>query len=103
VTFRGGTAAPGGELEGQVLRGLETAGLLKRGEVLFTDRTVSRHAYVVFDPRYGARREAALVWLESQGVVPLGRFGRFEYDNSDQCVIKARAAAGRLLARKHTG
>jgi protoporphyrinogen oxidase len=103
VTFRGGSRAPGTELEGQVVTGLERAGLLKRGEVLFTDRTVSRHAYVVFDHAYGARREAALVWLDEQGIVPLGRFGRFEYDNSDQCVIKARATAERMLAQAQRG
>ncbi|MBI5435071.1 MAG: FAD-dependent oxidoreductase [Planctomycetes bacterium] len=103
VTFRGGSAAPGAELEGQVLVGLERAGLLRREQVLFTDRTVSRHAYVVFDHAYGSRREAALGWLVEQGIEPLGRFGRFEYDNSDQCVIKARATAARLLATARRG
>jgi hypothetical protein len=33
----------------------------------------------------------------------LGRFGRFEYDNSDQCVIKARALAGQLLEQARVG
>jgi hypothetical protein len=33
----------------------------------------------------------------------LGRFGRFEYDNSDQCVIKSRALAQKLLQRRQTG
>ncbi|MCK6447535.1 MAG: FAD-dependent oxidoreductase [Planctomycetes bacterium] len=103
VTFRGGTRAPGKELEGQVLAGLERAGLLKRSEVLFTDRHESRHAYVVFDPQYGARREAAFGWLDTFGIVPLGRFGRFEYDNSDQCVIKARALATKLVASARRG
>ena len=35
--------------------------------------------------------------MEANGLIPLGRFGRYDYDNSDQCVIKARALARRLL------
>lgn len=103
VTHPGGTPYPGPELEREVLAGLETAGLIRRDEVLFTDRTSTRHAYVVFDSQYHARRNAALGWMDSVGLVPLGRFGRFEYDNSDQCVIKARALATKLAAGAKRG
>ena len=68
-----------------------------------TDRTSTRHAYVVFDHAYHDRRDAALGWMQAQGLIPLGRFGRFEYDNSDQCVIKARALAAELLERAALG
>jgi protoporphyrinogen oxidase len=95
--------APGRELEGEVLSGLERAGLLRRGEVLFTDRSTTRHAYIVFDHEHYARRSAALGWLEEQGWITLGRFGRFEYDNSDQCVVKARELSRKLLERASTG
>ena len=107
VTVPGGTHAPqsvpGSELEEQVIAGLERAGLLERREVLFCDRSFVRHAYVVFDHEYAARRLAALRWIESSGILPLGRFGRFEYDNSDQCVIKSRALAQSLLMRAAKG
>ena len=98
VTHPGGAPYPGAQLEREVIDGLVAAGLLQRGEVLFTDRTSTRHAYVVFDHEYDARRSAALAWMERVGLIALGRFGRFEYDNSDQCVIKARAVAAGLLA-----
>ncbi len=103
VTSPGGAPFPGGELEEQVIAGLVQAGLVQRREILFTDRASTRHAYVVFDHGYPVRRGAALAWMEGQGLVPLGRFGRFEYDNSDQCVIKARALAARLLERAVVG
>ena len=103
VTHVGGAPFPGRELESEVLSGLERAGLISRGEVLFTDRHSTRHAYVVFDRGYGSRRALALGWMEQVGLIPLGRFGRFEYDNSDQCVIKARALADRLLALARRG
>jgi protoporphyrinogen oxidase len=96
VTHRPGET-PGPELEQEVIAGLEHAGLVRREEILFSDRTTTRHAYIVFDHGFAERRRAALDWLEQQGIAPLGRFGRYDYDNSDQCVIKARALAQRLL------
>lgn len=97
ITWPMHTPFPGEDLEQDVIDGLVHAGLLERDEVLFTDRSTVSHAYVVFDHEYERRRSAALEWLEEQGIVPLGRFGRYEYDNSDQCVIKSRALAERLL------
>ena len=103
VTIPGGSPYPGGELEGDVLAGLVAAGLLRRDEVLFTDRTNIRHAYVVFDHRYAERREAISGWMDEVGLITLGRFGRFEYDNSDQCVIRAKALAQELIPRLQRG
>ena len=82
---------------------MAAAGLLRREEVLLTDRSEIRHAYVVFDHAYAARRKAIFDWMDSVGLVPLGRFGRFEYDNSDQCVARARALAGKLLPELRQG
>ncbi|MEC7232936.1 MAG: FAD-dependent oxidoreductase [Planctomycetota bacterium] len=97
ITTPGGQPFPGPELEQDMLQGLETAGLLRRDEVLVIDRSQVNHAYVVFDHEYAERRRVALDWMEEQGLHPLGRFGRFEYDNSDQCVIKAREKAAEML------
>ncbi|MFT4539704.1 MAG: protoporphyrinogen oxidase [Planctomycetota bacterium] len=103
VTIPGDAPIPGSELEAETLAGLEHAGLMKRDEVLFTDRSGARHAYVVFDHDYARRRKAALDWFEANGLVTLGRFGRFEYDNSDQCVIKARELAAKMLVQIQRG
>ena len=103
VTHPGGAPAPGPKIVDEVLAGLVHAGLLARDEVLFCDLEQRRHAYVVFDHGYTARRALALEWMAGQGLVPLGRFGRFEYDNSDQCVIKARALAAELAERATIG
>ena len=92
---------PGPELEEEVLAGLVRAGLIRRDQVRFTDRSDQDRAYVVYVPGHAARREASLAWMESAGLLPLGRFGRYDYDNSDQCVAKARSLAARLMA--HSG
>ncbi len=103
VTVQGGQKFPGSELEREVIAGMVHTGLVRDDEVMFDDRTEIEQAYVVFDHGYAARRKAALSWFESVGVVQLGRFGRFEYDNSDQCVIKARALAQDLLEKARVG
>jgi protoporphyrinogen oxidase len=103
VTLPGGSPEPGPELEGEVLAGMERAGLLARDEVLFTDRSYSRYAYIVYDHAFEARRTRALEWCRANELIPLGRFGRYDYFNSDQCVIAARELCGELLARAEAG
>lgn len=103
VTNDGRQPFPGPELERAVIEGLQAAGLVEGGEVLFTDRHETKYAYIVYDHAFGARRKTAFDWLAEIDLIPLGRFGRYEYDNSDQCVIKARRLAGELVERAATG
>jgi protoporphyrinogen oxidase len=103
VTVAGGASAPGSELEREAVAGVEAAGLLRREEVLFVDRSVCRYAYIVYDHQLAARRAAALEWCRTNGITPLGRFGRYDYFNSDQCVGAARAEADALLSRAQVG
>jgi protoporphyrinogen oxidase len=103
VTSPGGEPHPGGELEEEVLAGLVHAGLVRREEVLFSDRSSSRFAYIVYDHSFAERKRTGIEWLEANGIEPLGRFGRYDYHNSDQCVIAARALAERLMAEAVRG
>jgi len=103
VNWRGDAEAPGAELTEEVIAGLERAGLVRPSEILFTDRNDERHAYIVYTHGFEARRKRAIEWLEGEGILPLGRFGRYDYFNSDQCVIAARELAVTLLARRSAG
>jgi protoporphyrinogen oxidase len=105
VTSPGGPRAPepSPELEREVVEGLARAGILERREVLFVDRAAVRYAYIVYVHGFARARRTAIDWLESVGIVPHGRFGRYDYDNSDQCVIKSRALAQALAARAAAG
>jgi len=103
ITWPGQAPFPGAEAEEETIAGLEYADLLKRSEVMFVDRSTVNHAYVVFDHDYKRRRTAALDWVSEHGFYTVGRFGRFDYDNSDQCVIKARDLSQELLAKIQAG
>jgi protoporphyrinogen oxidase len=103
ITFPGGAPEPGPELEAATIDGLVHAGLLERRELLFTDRHSSRFAYIVYDFEFAERKRTALAALEALGIHPLGRFGKYEYHNSDQCVIEARSLADRLVAQAARG
>jgi len=103
VNFPGGTPSPGPELVEEVIAGLVNAGLVEREEILFTDRSECAHAYIVYDHDLDERRRLALEWCEETGLVPLGRFGRYDYHNADQCVVAAREAAEKLLVRASRG
>ena len=103
VTLRGGAELPGPELEEEVLRGVESSGLLRRDEVLFTDRSFEKYAYIVYDHDLDERRRVSIEWCEQNGLVPLGRFGHYDYFNSDQCVISATRAAEKLLEKARSG
>ncbi len=103
VTLPGNAGEPGTELEAEAIAGVVSTGLLRREEILFTDRSRCRYAYIVYDHQLEARRSFAIDWCESVGIEPLGRFGRYDYFNSDQCVIAARALAERLCEEARRG
>ena len=91
------------EVEQQVVDGMIAAGLMQREELLFTDQSWHRFAYIVYDHELDSRRKTALDWCESAGIVALGRFGHYDYHNSDQCVIAARDTSTQLLAQAARG
>ena len=103
VTFPGNTPSPGPELVDEVVAGMEHAGLLSKDEVMFTDRSECKYAYIVYDHDLDERRRISLAWCRDNGIEPLGRFGGYNYHNSDQCVIAARELADKLVALARRG
>ncbi|HKB14657.1 MAG TPA: FAD-dependent oxidoreductase [Planctomycetota bacterium] len=80
-----------------VLRGLERAGILRPADVLLTATSTVPYAYIVFDHGFEENLAAALEGVRALGLHTVGRFGRFEYVNSDQCIQRARALADEIL------
>lgn len=103
VTRPGGAPAPDESLVKEVVDGMVTAGLVSRDEILFHDMSSHRFAYIVYDHELDARRKRSIDWCDEVGLNPLGRFGHYDYFNSDQCTIAARAKAQELLAQAEKG
>ena len=102
VTLPSG-AKPDKDLARQAVAGVIGSGLLRQEEILFIDQSSMPYAYIVYDHDLLARRALAIEWCEANGIEPLGRFGRYDYFNSDQCVIAARALAEKLAEQARVG
>jgi protoporphyrinogen oxidase len=84
-------------LVARVVEGLATAGLLRPEEIVATASSRVPFAYIVFDHEFDSKIAAALEGVGALGLHTVGRFGRFEYINSDQCILRARQVADELL------
>ena len=80
-------------------RNLARQGLFREENVTTSAWRDNRHAYIHFGPDFTARRQRAIDGLEKFGIVPLGRFGRFNYYNTDLCILEALATADKLADR----
>lgn len=77
---------------------LAAQGLLRRDRIDLTHFFSNEWAYILFDRDFTKKRQLAIEGAEKLGVIPLGRFGRFDYFNSDQCLVAAKQCVDRLLA-----
>lgn len=89
VTHRGELANPSKEWVDALVEQLDTAGVLRKDQVVLTHTAQSKFAYIdqnlEFESRIGRVRD----WFDTSGYVTFGRFGRYEYHNSDQCIARA--------------
>ncbi|HTE05441.1 MAG TPA: FAD-dependent oxidoreductase [Planctomycetota bacterium] len=84
-------------------RALADAGILHLEDVTVMDAALNPVSYILYDLDFEAKRNAVLSHLDAlDGFHALGRFGRYEYHNSDQCLAQAldlHARLAPLLAR----
>jgi protoporphyrinogen oxidase len=74
----------------EVAKGLEAAGLLDRSRITVTDAALNPVSYILYDLDFESKRTRVLDWCDGQeGFHVLGRFGRYEYHNSDQCLARS--------------
>ncbi len=97
VTHNGPLAVDGSYLA-NLRDALGKEGLLRSDGVTTMHHYSNEWAYILFDRDFTKKRALAIESIERLGVYPLGRFGRFDYHNSDQCVISAREIAARVVA-----
>jgi len=82
---------------------LHERGIVSRQEVRLGRVARTRHAYVVFDRDHRRNLDLATAYLARCGIDLLGRFGQFEYINTDQCILRALDLAARLGSEPRQG
>ena len=88
VTHRG-DLRPSREWVETLVRQLGVAGVLDPRAVVHTDWTEVEYAYIDYDHDFHARIARVRAWFDSSGYITFGRFGRYDYHNSDQCIARA--------------
>jgi protoporphyrinogen oxidase len=79
-------------------RALDEAELLDADRIQAWDAHLNPLAYILYDIGFAERRATVLDHLDAlPGFHALGRFGRYEYHNSDQCLSQALDLAARLI------
>ncbi len=68
-------------------------GILRREDVRLTRVARTRHAYVVFDRAHRRNLDLVNAYADRVGLRLLGRFGQFDYINTDQVILRALALA----------
>jgi len=68
----------------------EKMGLLDRTDIAVTDCRILPYANVVFERGMSAKRRVVLDFLTEQGILPVGRFGEWDYLWSDQSYLSGK-------------
>ncbi len=79
-------------------RSLGDAGLFDPRAIVVTDWTDNEFAYIDQDLDFAARIRRVREWFDSSGYITFGRFGRYEYHNSDQCIARAMEVHAHIRA-----
>jgi protoporphyrinogen oxidase len=83
-----------------VIEQLDTMNLLQRRDVRFCRVSRTRHAYVVRTFDYREKLTRALDYINSLGIISVGRNAEFEYINIDEAIRRGLEVATRLDAEK---
>lgn len=89
VTHRGSLREPSREWLDSVVAQLGKAGILEPKNVVQVDWTQNDFAYIDQNLEFQDRISKVRDWFDNSGYITFGRFGRYEYHNSDQCIARA--------------
>ena len=100
VSYSPDKPLPAGDLGRRVVRDLLGLGLVQREQDALRTSTIDiKYGYPVPTHDRVARVREIQSWLELRGVTTLGRFGAWEYVNSDKCIHHG-LALGRSIAKQ---
>jgi protoporphyrinogen oxidase len=85
------------KVRNQTLAGLVSAGILRSGDKILTEKTIFiKHAYVIYDRFRSEHLPRILQFLRSNQIYPLGRYGRWEYATMEDAILQGKEAAEAL-------
>jgi len=88
------------EILEKCIEGMEKLKIATRGELIASEIQTFEHAYVIYDLNHRKNVDTILQFVGSKGITCHGRFGKFEYQNSDQ-VVKDSLDLAKLLNNKN--
>lgn len=87
----------------ELCRALDGAGVLDVERVVTLDWVDSEFAYIDQNLEFPARIARVREWFDESGYVTFGRFARYEYHNSDQCIARAMEVRAHVAEIARTG
>ena len=91
-------SSPDEALVEHVVERADRLGVFRRSDVILSRVARTRYAYVVFDLAHRRNLDAVEAYARQAGLSLLGRFGQFDYINTDQVILRALALAKTLGA-----
>lgn len=94
ITFKKGSRIMEEDEAGKAVDGLKEIGILKKAErPLFAKTRVRKYAYPIYDLDHRRNTKIIHGFLRSKGIIPIGRFGEWEYFNTDHAVLSGKKGA----------
>ena len=100
--FAAATASnlPAQQISEMVAGDLEKVGFSSAAAIRHCETRTFPYAYVIYDLDHRRNTDLVLKWLASFGITSFGRFGAFEYINTDEAVRRARETAHAFATSK---
>jgi protoporphyrinogen oxidase len=102
VTHRG-ELRPDAQWLRDVVARLGGAGILHPEHVVLLESCDNEFAYIDQNHEFRQRIARVRAWFDQSGYITFGRFGRYEYHNSDQCVARAMQVHAHVQQLARTG
>lgn len=80
------------ELLKKTIEQMTAMGVIDKAAVIVKDIRFAKYCNILFDHNVYERRKAALDIIKAVGIIPIGRFGRWEYLWSDQAFMSGYSA-----------
>ncbi len=102
VTHRG-ELHPDRAWQQDVVKALGSAGILHPEHVVLLEACNNEFAYIDQNHAFQGRITRVRKWFDDSGYITFGRFGRYEYHNSDQCVARAMQVHSHIQTIANSG